>query len=163
MNHVAGAKTTAQTVARLIVRSTAVRHAERLAKADAKKIVQADARVVHHRVRQDAEVDAQKVARAVHHVQGATAAAHHHVVDVRGVHHVRAHAIEDVVDVRGVQVAHQVVNHVQTLAMGRVQALVIADAQDVRPLAQALVTMLAQRAIKRRLSPIWAVISASEI
>ena len=163
MNHVVGVRITVQMDARRIVRSTAVGHVERLAKADAKKIVQADAQVVHHRVRQDAEVDAQKVVRAVHHAQGATAVARHLVVDVRVAHLVRGHVTGAVADVRVVQDARRGVNPVRGIVKHRVPERATALVLDVRPLAQALATMLAQRQTKRRLSRILAVISASGI
>lgn len=84
-------------------------------------------------------------------------------MDVRGVHHVRAHAIEDVVDVRGVPVVHQVVKAVRGIVKHRVPERATALVLDVRPLAQALATMLARQAIKRRLSRILAVTLASGI
>lgn len=166
----------AKTVARQVVKTTAQFGVVR----DAAIIVRVVARVgvkllaktrVPLNVSTVVHQDAQKVARAVQAVRVVTevaqgtamAAVQGHAVVVRVVHRVRVHAIEDVAAVQDVQDALRAVHHVLALVAERVQALATALAQVVHPPAQALVTMLAQRQMKHRLSRTLAVISASEM
>lgn len=119
-----------------------------------------DAQVVVKRL---AGINALSPVPVVRAVQDVKAVARHPAPDALAVHPVPVDVNRAVADVRAVQVAHQVVNHVRALAMERAKARVIANALDARPLAQAHVMTLVQRQTRHRLSQTLAVISASEM
>lgn len=101
---------------------------------------------------------------AIQHVQPDAQDAQHPVRAVRDVHPVRVAVNQDVTDVadavraRGIAQSDAVAHAEQG-----VLAPVIVNARDARPPVQARVMTLARHRMKRRPSPIWAVISASEI
>lgn len=162
-NHVEGVRIIAQMAVKQTALSTVVglaeKPAQRVAKVVARRVVWGAQVVVARLV----GINALMPVPVVRAVQDVKAVARHPAPDALAVHPVPVDVNRAVVDVQAVQAVHTAVNPVQALAMGRVRVPVIVNARDARPLVQARAMMLVRLQMKRRPSPIWAVISASEI